>query len=370
MDEPTAVLTPQEAEALFETLRAMADEGKTVIFISHKLHEVKAVADRVTVLRGGRTVATVDAAPATLSSLAALMVGREIDVVRPLEQAEAAVRRPDPRSGGLDRRRRSGRSRRERRFVRDPRGRDRRRRGRRGQRPARAGRGALGDARPPGGERPCRRQAAARRRSARGDPGRRRPRARGSARNGPRSEPERHEQRRHQDVPKPLAFARSAPPASTHARGCRRDHPPLRREDPRAGNARTRPLRRQPPEARPGARVRGRPARPRRRSADARSRRRRDRDGALVPPRRGCEGRRDPAHERGPRRDPRARRPDPRRLRGRDRRRASCGFSVDRGDRPAHGRRDARDEARASARPSRGGCPSPFRSARSSSPSR
>ena len=62
MDEPTAVLTPQEAEALFATLRAMADEGKTVIFISHKLHEVMAVADRVTVLRGGRTVETVDAA--------------------------------------------------------------------------------------------------------------------------------------------------------------------------------------------------------------------------------------------------------------------------------------------------------------------
>jgi general nucleoside transport system ATP-binding protein len=86
MDEPTAVLTPQEADALFGTLRAMAEEGKTVIFISHKLHEVKAVADRVTVLRGGRTVATVDAEPATSRSLAALMVGREIDVARPLEQ--------------------------------------------------------------------------------------------------------------------------------------------------------------------------------------------------------------------------------------------------------------------------------------------
>ena len=51
LDEPTAVLTPQEAEALFETMRAMAADGRTVIFISHKLHEVKAVADRVTVLR-------------------------------------------------------------------------------------------------------------------------------------------------------------------------------------------------------------------------------------------------------------------------------------------------------------------------------
>ena len=54
LDEPTAVLTPQEAESLFETLRVMAAEGRTVIFISHKLHEVKAVSDRVTVLRGGQ----------------------------------------------------------------------------------------------------------------------------------------------------------------------------------------------------------------------------------------------------------------------------------------------------------------------------
>jgi ABC-type uncharacterized transport system ATPase subunit len=79
MDEPTAVLTPQEAEVLFGTLRAMAAEGRTVIFISHKLHEVKAVADRVTVLRGGSKVDTVSAAESSLRSLAALMVGREID---------------------------------------------------------------------------------------------------------------------------------------------------------------------------------------------------------------------------------------------------------------------------------------------------
>ena len=77
LDEPTAVLTPQEAESLFETLRTMADEGRTVIFISHKLHEVKAVSDRVTVLRGGKTVATVATADSTPRSLAALMVGRE-----------------------------------------------------------------------------------------------------------------------------------------------------------------------------------------------------------------------------------------------------------------------------------------------------
>jgi simple sugar transport system ATP-binding protein len=78
LDEPTAVLTPQEAGALFETLRGMAAEGRTVIFISHKLHEVKAVSDRVTVLRGGRSIATVDTADATPRSLASLMVGREL----------------------------------------------------------------------------------------------------------------------------------------------------------------------------------------------------------------------------------------------------------------------------------------------------
>ena len=87
LDEPTAVLTPQEAEGLFVTLRAMAAEGRTVIFISHKLHEVTAVSDRVTVLRGGRSIGTVDAAAATTRSLAALMVGREVAVARRREGA-------------------------------------------------------------------------------------------------------------------------------------------------------------------------------------------------------------------------------------------------------------------------------------------
>jgi general nucleoside transport system ATP-binding protein len=80
LDEPTAVLTPQEAQALFGTIRAMAEDGRTVIFISHKLHEVKAVADRVTILRRGHSVATVPAVGATPRSLAALMVGREIEL--------------------------------------------------------------------------------------------------------------------------------------------------------------------------------------------------------------------------------------------------------------------------------------------------
>src|SRR4029079_11224985 len=76
LDEPTAVLTPQEAESLFETLRVMAAEGRTVIFISHKLHEVKAVSDRVTVLRAGKNVATVETADSPPRSLAALLGGR------------------------------------------------------------------------------------------------------------------------------------------------------------------------------------------------------------------------------------------------------------------------------------------------------
>jgi len=87
LDEPTAVLTPQESESLFETLRVMAAEGRTVIFISHKLHEVKAVADRVTVLRDGKTIETVDTASATPRSLATLMVGRDVSLAERVERA-------------------------------------------------------------------------------------------------------------------------------------------------------------------------------------------------------------------------------------------------------------------------------------------
>ncbi len=85
LDEPTAVLTPQEAEQLFDTLRLMAREGHSVIVITHKLHEVMAVADRITVLRGGRSVATVAVSEVTQRSLAALMVGREIAEARRVE---------------------------------------------------------------------------------------------------------------------------------------------------------------------------------------------------------------------------------------------------------------------------------------------
>jgi simple sugar transport system ATP-binding protein len=82
LDEPTAVLTPIEADALFATLRAMVAEGRTVIFISHKLDEVMKVSDRVTVLRGGKTVGAVDTATTNPRELASLMVGRSVEFTR------------------------------------------------------------------------------------------------------------------------------------------------------------------------------------------------------------------------------------------------------------------------------------------------
>ncbi|MCB9140246.1 MAG: ABC transporter ATP-binding protein [Caldilineaceae bacterium] len=78
LDEPTAVLTPQETEGFFATLDEMRRQGKTIIFISHKLDEVLSIADRITVLRHGANVATVDAAGMTKPELASLMVGRPV----------------------------------------------------------------------------------------------------------------------------------------------------------------------------------------------------------------------------------------------------------------------------------------------------
>ena len=89
LDEPTAVLTPDEAETLFETVREIAADGRTVILISHKMHEVKAVSDRVTVLRGGRVVESATTAEATPQSLARLMVGRELHTVQRRRDAAA-----------------------------------------------------------------------------------------------------------------------------------------------------------------------------------------------------------------------------------------------------------------------------------------
>src|SRR5918998_1417266 len=77
-DEPTAVLTPQEALSLLQTLRGMAAQGFSVVFISHKLDEVLEVADRISILRRGRIVATTTPAQTDRRTLARLMVGREL----------------------------------------------------------------------------------------------------------------------------------------------------------------------------------------------------------------------------------------------------------------------------------------------------
>ncbi len=78
LDEPTAVLTPQEASELFSILRNLQREGMSIIFISHKLNEVLEIADRITVLRRGKTIDTVPREGATEEGLARLMVGREV----------------------------------------------------------------------------------------------------------------------------------------------------------------------------------------------------------------------------------------------------------------------------------------------------
>ena len=78
LDEPTAVLTPLEARRLFSTLRAMADEGKVIVFVSHKLDEVMDVCDRVTVLRGGKNSGSMPVADATPTALAQMMIGRAL----------------------------------------------------------------------------------------------------------------------------------------------------------------------------------------------------------------------------------------------------------------------------------------------------
>ncbi len=78
LDEPTAVLTPQEAGELFEIVRGLQAQGKSIIFISHKLKEVLEIADRITVLRRGRKVETISREGATETGLARMMVGREV----------------------------------------------------------------------------------------------------------------------------------------------------------------------------------------------------------------------------------------------------------------------------------------------------
>jgi len=79
LDEPTAVLTPQETDELMEIMRQLASSGTSIVFITHKLREVKAVADKITVIRLGKVVGSADP-DASTSELASMMVGRDVDL--------------------------------------------------------------------------------------------------------------------------------------------------------------------------------------------------------------------------------------------------------------------------------------------------
>ena len=81
LDEPTAVLTPQETEEIFAVLRRLAEEGHSIVFISHKLYEVLAIADRITVIRRGKVVGSRIPSQTDEADLAALMVGRDVQLV-------------------------------------------------------------------------------------------------------------------------------------------------------------------------------------------------------------------------------------------------------------------------------------------------
>ena len=98
LDEPTAVLTPQETEELLAVMRGLKESGKSIVFITHKLGEVKAIADRITVIRRGKTVGTAD--PATSrEELATLMVGRSVKLT--VEKGPATPREPVLQIEGL-----------------------------------------------------------------------------------------------------------------------------------------------------------------------------------------------------------------------------------------------------------------------------
>ena len=89
-DEPTAVLTPQEIEELLQIMRNLAAEGKSILFITHKLNEIVAVADRCSVLRKGKYIGTVDVKDCTKADLSRMMVGRDVEFAVQKEEAKPA----------------------------------------------------------------------------------------------------------------------------------------------------------------------------------------------------------------------------------------------------------------------------------------
>jgi general nucleoside transport system ATP-binding protein len=98
LDEPTAVLTPQEVDAFFEILEKMVEEGKSIIFISHKLNEVMKISDRITVMRKGKVVGIVNREDTSKEKLAEMMVGRKVLFSldrKPLQQSREVLRLED-----------------------------------------------------------------------------------------------------------------------------------------------------------------------------------------------------------------------------------------------------------------------------------
>ncbi|WP_284223899.1 ATP-binding cassette domain-containing protein, partial [Brevundimonas denitrificans] len=87
MDEPTSVLTPQEADKMFETLRRLADEGVSILYISHKLDEIKALCHKATILRGGKYITECDPTQETSKSLAEMMIGTNLVAPEHVENA-------------------------------------------------------------------------------------------------------------------------------------------------------------------------------------------------------------------------------------------------------------------------------------------
>lgn len=87
-DEPTAVLTPQEIDEFIEIVNNLADQGKSIIIITHKLKEIKAMADRCTVIRRGKKIATVDVEDTSTEDLAQMMVGRQVELTMDKEEKE------------------------------------------------------------------------------------------------------------------------------------------------------------------------------------------------------------------------------------------------------------------------------------------
>lgn len=91
LDEPTAVLTPAEVKALFDTLVSMARDGKAIVLVTHKLDEVFSISDRATIMRGGKVVASGPTSEHTPESLARLMVGRDVDLARQPSNAQVGA---------------------------------------------------------------------------------------------------------------------------------------------------------------------------------------------------------------------------------------------------------------------------------------